>query len=222
MNATNYSYIILCELVRWFYSNLGFIFTGSVGNSRSSTQMNSYSDSGYQEIGSFHNSQNLNKSDIRQQHSLGGPSNNHVMRSSRAEGQTSVQVLWAVHCTCGCARASTGFRDSSCIARPPFVWAGVNVTKLQFLFNTFTGYKARTACSWDSFAGISTCDLGQSQQLNWSSTPNCTAHCYYHIKKVSLTQNSLWNGGNLLEVSLYVSIVLKGRCYLCSCTFYDF
>ncbi|XP_063257157.1 plakophilin-4 isoform X7 [Prinia subflava] len=64
---------------------------GSVGNSRSSTQMNSYSDSGYQEISSFHNSQNLNKSEIRQQHSLGGPPNNHVVRSSRAEGQTSVQ-----------------------------------------------------------------------------------------------------------------------------------
>ncbi|NXV04645.1 PKP4 protein, partial [Cettia cetti] len=63
----------------------------SVGNSRSSTQMNSYSDSGYQEISSFHNSQNLNKSEIRQQHSLGGPPNNHVVRSSRAEGQTSVQ-----------------------------------------------------------------------------------------------------------------------------------
>ncbi|XP_063257156.1 plakophilin-4 isoform X6 [Prinia subflava] len=65
--------------------------SGSVGNSRSSTQMNSYSDSGYQEISSFHNSQNLNKSEIRQQHSLGGPPNNHVVRSSRAEGQTSVQ-----------------------------------------------------------------------------------------------------------------------------------
>ncbi|XP_062354700.1 plakophilin-4 isoform X5 [Cinclus cinclus] len=64
---------------------------GSVGNSRSSTQMNSYSDSGYQEISSFHNSQNLNKSEIRQQHSFGGPPNNHVVRSSRAEGQTSVQ-----------------------------------------------------------------------------------------------------------------------------------
>ncbi|XP_066046602.1 plakophilin-4 isoform X2 [Chamaea fasciata] len=63
----------------------------SVGNSRSSTQMNSYSDSGYQEISSFHNSQNLNKSEIRQQHSLGGPPNNHVVRSARAEGQTSVQ-----------------------------------------------------------------------------------------------------------------------------------
>ncbi|NXM59279.1 PKP4 protein, partial [Illadopsis cleaveri] len=63
----------------------------SVGNSRSSTQMNSYSDSGYQEISSFHNSQNLNKSEIRQQHSLGGPPNNHVVRSSRAEGQTSAQ-----------------------------------------------------------------------------------------------------------------------------------
>ncbi|XP_059676712.1 plakophilin-4 isoform X4 [Gavia stellata] len=64
---------------------------GSIGNSRSSTQMNSYSDSGYQEVSSFHNSQNLSKSENRQQHSLIGTANNHLVRSSRAEGQTSVQ-----------------------------------------------------------------------------------------------------------------------------------
>ncbi|KFP06607.1 Plakophilin-4 [Calypte anna] len=63
----------------------------SVGNSRSSTQMNSYSDSGYQEASSFHNSQNLSKSENRQGHSLIGTTNNHLVRSSRAEGQTSVQ-----------------------------------------------------------------------------------------------------------------------------------
>ncbi|NXV47895.1 PKP4 protein, partial [Uria aalge] len=65
----------------------------SVGNSRSSTQMNSYSDSGYQEVSSFHNSQNLSKSENRQQHSLVGTTNNHLVRSSRAEGQTSVQPV---------------------------------------------------------------------------------------------------------------------------------
>ncbi|NWW45471.1 PKP4 protein, partial [Pedionomus torquatus] len=65
----------------------------SVGNSRSSTQMNSYSDSGYQEVSSFHNSQNLSKSENRQQHSLTGTANNHLGRSSRAEGQTSVQPV---------------------------------------------------------------------------------------------------------------------------------
>lgn len=54
--------------------------------------MNSYSDSGYQEVSSFHNSQNLSKSENRQQHSLIGTANNHLVRSSRAEGQTSVQV----------------------------------------------------------------------------------------------------------------------------------
>ncbi|XP_068805554.1 plakophilin-4 isoform X4 [Struthio camelus] len=64
---------------------------GSVGNSRSSTQMNSYSDSGYQEVSSFHNSQNLSKSENRQQHSVIGTANNHLVRSSRAEGQTLVQ-----------------------------------------------------------------------------------------------------------------------------------
>ncbi|CAM2100446.1 unnamed protein product [Caretta caretta] len=64
---------------------------GSVGNSRSSTQMNSYSDSGYQEVSSFHNSQNLGKSENRQQHSLTGTTSNHLVRNSRAEGQTLVQ-----------------------------------------------------------------------------------------------------------------------------------
>ncbi|XP_068936843.1 plakophilin-4 isoform X6 [Petaurus breviceps papuanus] len=63
----------------------------SLGNSRSSTQMNSYSDSGYQEPGSFHNSQNLVKADNRQQHSFLSSSNNHLVRNSRAEGQTLVQ-----------------------------------------------------------------------------------------------------------------------------------
>ncbi|XP_033021258.1 plakophilin-4 isoform X5 [Lacerta agilis] len=64
---------------------------GSVGNSRSSTQMNSYSDSGYQEVSSFHNSQNLIKGENRQQHSFIGANNNHLVRSSRAEGQALVQ-----------------------------------------------------------------------------------------------------------------------------------
>lgn len=70
----------------------GFIPSGSLGNSRSSTQMNSYSDSGYQEAGSFHNSQNLSKADNRPQHSFIGSTNNHLVRNSRAEGQTLVQV----------------------------------------------------------------------------------------------------------------------------------
>ncbi|XP_004835959.1 plakophilin-4 isoform X1 [Heterocephalus glaber] len=64
---------------------------GSLGNSRSSTQMNSYSDSGYQEAGSFHNNQNVSKTDNRQQHSFIGSTTNHLVRSSRAEGQTLVQ-----------------------------------------------------------------------------------------------------------------------------------
>ncbi|XP_045154061.1 plakophilin-4 [Echinops telfairi] len=63
----------------------------SLGNSRSSTQMNSYSDSGYQEAGSFHNSQSVSKADNRQQHSFLASTNNHLVRNSRAEGQTLVQ-----------------------------------------------------------------------------------------------------------------------------------
>nr|XP_028602220.1 plakophilin-4 isoform X7 [Podarcis muralis] len=70
---------------------LCFLSLGSVGNSRSSTQMNSYSDSGYQEVSSFHNSQNLIKGENRQQHSFIGANNNHLVRSSRAEGQALVQ-----------------------------------------------------------------------------------------------------------------------------------
>ncbi|KAG8432350.1 hypothetical protein GDO86_016842 [Hymenochirus boettgeri] len=63
---------------------------GSVGNSRSSTQMNSYSDSGYQEAGSFH-SHNMGKGEIRPQLSFTGSTSNNVARNSRAEGQTFVQ-----------------------------------------------------------------------------------------------------------------------------------
>uniref|UniRef100_A0A8C5Q3I4 Plakophilin 4 n=1 Tax=Leptobrachium leishanense TaxID=445787 RepID=A0A8C5Q3I4_9ANUR len=63
----------------------------SLGNSRSSTQMNSYSDSGYQEATSFHN-HNMGKSEIRQHHSFMGPNSNHLIRNSRAEGQTFVQA----------------------------------------------------------------------------------------------------------------------------------
>lgn len=79
-------------VMQFLYSYAGFISPGSVGNSRSSTQMNSYSDSGYQEVSSFHNSQNLNKPESRQQHSRIGTATNHLVRSSRAEGQTLVQV----------------------------------------------------------------------------------------------------------------------------------
>ena len=53
--------------------------------------MNSYSDSGYQEAASFHNSQTVNKADSRQ-HPFTGSASNHVVRNSRAEGQTLVQV----------------------------------------------------------------------------------------------------------------------------------
>ncbi|KAM8933443.1 plakophilin-4 isoform 2-T2 [Pelodytes ibericus] len=65
---------------------------GSLGNSRSSTQMNSYSDSGYQETGSFQN-HNMAKSEIRQHHSFMGSGSNPVMRSTRAEGQAFGQPL---------------------------------------------------------------------------------------------------------------------------------
>ncbi|XP_071769823.1 plakophilin-4-like isoform X3 [Centroberyx gerrardi] len=67
----------------------------SAGNSRSSTQMNSYSDSGYQDASSgYYSSQNLGKAELRMQHSFPGtgPGTGTLMRNARAEGQASTQV----------------------------------------------------------------------------------------------------------------------------------
>uniref|UniRef100_A0A3B4V4L9 Plakophilin 4 n=1 Tax=Seriola dumerili TaxID=41447 RepID=A0A3B4V4L9_SERDU len=61
---------------------------GSAGNSRSSTQMNSYSDSGYQDASSgYLSSQNLGKAELRMQHSFPGAGTGTLMRNARAEGQ---------------------------------------------------------------------------------------------------------------------------------------
>ncbi|XP_047456271.1 plakophilin-4 isoform X3 [Mugil cephalus] len=66
---------------------------GSGGNSCSSTQMNSYSDSGYQDASSgYLSSQNAGKSELRMQHSFPGAGTGSLMRNARAEGQASVQV----------------------------------------------------------------------------------------------------------------------------------
>ncbi|KAM4609150.1 plakophilin-4-like isoform 3-T5 [Polymixia lowei] len=68
---------------------------GSAGNSRSSTQMNSYSDSGYQDASSgYYGSQNMGKAELRMQHSFPGtgPGTGTLMRNARAEGQASAQV----------------------------------------------------------------------------------------------------------------------------------
>uniref|UniRef100_A0AAQ4PH87 Plakophilin 4 n=1 Tax=Gasterosteus aculeatus aculeatus TaxID=481459 RepID=A0AAQ4PH87_GASAC len=65
---------------------------GSGGNSRSSTQMNSYSDSGYQDAGSgYVSSQNLGKAELRMQHSFPGTGTGTLGRNTRAEGQASAQ-----------------------------------------------------------------------------------------------------------------------------------
>uniref|UniRef100_A0A8C5AX20 Plakophilin 4 n=1 Tax=Gadus morhua TaxID=8049 RepID=A0A8C5AX20_GADMO len=62
---------------------------GSTGNSRTSTLMNSYADSGYQEAGGgYYGNQ---KSELRQQHSFpgtGNPGPATLIRNARAEGQT--------------------------------------------------------------------------------------------------------------------------------------
>uniref|UniRef100_A0A4W6FQR3 Plakophilin 4 n=1 Tax=Lates calcarifer TaxID=8187 RepID=A0A4W6FQR3_LATCA len=61
---------------------------GSAGNSRSSTQMNSYSDSGYQDASSgYLSSQNLGKAELRMQHSFPGAGSGTLMRNAKAEGQ---------------------------------------------------------------------------------------------------------------------------------------
>ncbi len=66
---------------------------GSAGNSRSSTQMNSYSDSGYQEAsGGYLGSQSLGKAELRMQHSFPGAGTGTLVRNARAEGQASAQV----------------------------------------------------------------------------------------------------------------------------------
>ncbi|XP_077392104.1 plakophilin-4 isoform X2 [Festucalex cinctus] len=70
---------------------------GSTGNSRSSTQMNSYSDSGYQDATSgYHGNQNVVKSELRMQHSFPGAgtstSTSTPVKTARAEGQASAQV----------------------------------------------------------------------------------------------------------------------------------
>ncbi|KAF1382494.1 hypothetical protein PFLUV_G00144370 [Perca fluviatilis] len=65
----------------------------SAVNSRSSTQMNSYSDSGYQDASSgYLNSQNLGKAELRMQHSFPGTGTGTMGRNTRAEGQASAQA----------------------------------------------------------------------------------------------------------------------------------
>ncbi|XP_029559195.1 plakophilin-4 isoform X2 [Salmo trutta] len=69
---------------------------GSTGNSRSSTQMNSYSDSGYQDASSYYSGQNQNnlaKAELRMQHSYPGTGGTStLLRNARAEGQAQVQA----------------------------------------------------------------------------------------------------------------------------------
>ncbi|KAI1898266.1 hypothetical protein AGOR_G00070560 [Albula goreensis] len=62
-------------------------------NLRSSTQMNSFTDSGYQDSGSFYSGQNLVKAELRLQHSYPGVTRtSSLLRGSRAEGQASAQA----------------------------------------------------------------------------------------------------------------------------------
>lgn len=71
-----------------------FLCSGSAPNSRSSTQMNSYSDSGYQEVsGYYSNTVTPRRSEGRSQSTSSAPSGSPTLAmSSRAEGQASAQV----------------------------------------------------------------------------------------------------------------------------------
>uniref|UniRef100_A0A3P9NRW7 Plakophilin 4 n=1 Tax=Poecilia reticulata TaxID=8081 RepID=A0A3P9NRW7_POERE len=63
---------------------------GSAGNSCGSAQMNSYSDSGYQDASSGYLSrQNQGKAELKMQHSFPGAGTGTLMRNARAEGQTA-------------------------------------------------------------------------------------------------------------------------------------
>lgn len=74
----------------------GFL-SGSGGNSHSSTQMNSHSDSGYQDANSgYLSGQNMSKAELRMQHSFPGA----VVRNTRAEGQAAAQVLPMLYSCC--------------------------------------------------------------------------------------------------------------------------
>uniref|UniRef100_A0A8C6PX98 Plakophilin 4 n=1 Tax=Nothobranchius furzeri TaxID=105023 RepID=A0A8C6PX98_NOTFU len=65
---------------------------GSAGNSCGSAQMNSYSDSGYQDAsGGYTSGQNHAKSELKMQHSFPGGGTSTLLRNTRAEGQTSSQ-----------------------------------------------------------------------------------------------------------------------------------
>ncbi|XP_056282525.1 plakophilin-4 isoform X2 [Pseudoliparis swirei] len=62
------------------------------GKLRSSNQINSYSDSGYQDASSgYVSSQNLGKAELRVQHSFPGAGTGTLGRNTRAEGQASAQ-----------------------------------------------------------------------------------------------------------------------------------
>ncbi|XP_028291598.1 plakophilin-4 isoform X2 [Gouania willdenowi] len=92
-HSPRYRILTESEQVSLFSPEQSSLHERSAGNSCSSTQMNSYSDSGYQDTGSGYLScQNAGKAELRVQHSFPGPGTGTLKRNSRAEGQASVQV----------------------------------------------------------------------------------------------------------------------------------
>lgn len=86
-------YILPCFLP----THLPIHHSGSAANSRSSTQMNSYSDSGYQEVsGYYSNMVTPRRSEGRSQSTSSAPSGSpSLAMGSRAEGQASAQVTFS-------------------------------------------------------------------------------------------------------------------------------
>ena len=91
-----YFFLSFCSLSLPLSFPFSFCLSGSTGNSRSSTQMNSYSDSGYQDASNYYVSQNQNslaKTDLRMPRSYPGTGGTStLLRNARAEGQAQVQV----------------------------------------------------------------------------------------------------------------------------------
>lgn len=116
--------------------------SGSVGNSHSSAQMNSYSDSGYQDTSSgYLSSQNMGKAELRMQHSFPGACTGTLVRNVRAEGQASVQVLPVASRTTYCRCQAQNVSAKS------YLLNNTNIYTVYYFFFFFKYYSHFSQCS---------------------------------------------------------------------------
>ncbi|KAM6934320.1 LOW QUALITY PROTEIN: plakophilin-4-like [Xenentodon cancila] len=81
------------EQVSLYFPEQSSLHERSAGNSCGSAQMNSYSDSGYQDASSgYISSQSQGKAELRIQHSFPGAGTGTLIRNAKAEGQASAQI----------------------------------------------------------------------------------------------------------------------------------